>query len=737
MRAAALAMETSGDIEEATGVMFQELQGLSLPFYRGGVGIAEEEDPQVVELWGQDSKGAVSRGMQVNLYEHPVMARIGEAWQRGEDVYVAEAEGDELEDWKRYVEKLGYPLEWPEDLEVYRNHCAYFRYGILYAVVVERLDDDDLNVIRRFRDAFAFAYNRYLELAEKERQNRELAVEGALERVRGKALAMESFDDLRGVSETIFSELAELEFEPKRSAINVGQSQFIAAESRGGEARHILLPDMDDSNRQASRDYVAERMGPGHLGEWERVAQAREQGASYCQWTLEGDELEVRKEAIAILYGRDLSEAGSVGPDEVEVHYRLFFEGGLLSINTAGKELSEEEIEVGLRFTRLFEFAYDRYQELDAKQKANRELSVEAALERVRGKALAMETKEDLSDISVSLFDELVRLDLRIKRLGITFTDAAVTDNWMVNYRREHRRVQRSDEDFREEGRAVRAEQRAMVDEARREGRPYAHFHLTAEESEERAIVNRPLDMTEEEQRERWEQRGQPGSEDHYRIVMEKGWVSLVSEAAYSEEQIEVAHRFAGLFEFAYDRFLDLEAKQRRAREAEVEASLERVRARALGMQESVDIGEVAKLLFEEMLTLGFDPVRSAITVNKMDGPVGPNARFISTKTWWGRREMSFRAGHVHWSDGIVGGRGSGSDGGLWGTEPPNVTETYEAWQRGDETTYLIFRTREQVVEREGHRWEGNPDADTYYDLYKEASGTTSSSSSTDGCHRS
>ena len=625
VRAAALAMETSGDIEEATGVMFQELQGLSLPFYRGGVGIAEEEDPQVVELWGQDSKGAVSRGMHFNLYEHPVMARIGEAWQRGEDVYVAEAEGDELEDWKRYVENLGYPLEWPEDLEVYRNHCAYFRYGILYAVAVERLDDDDLNVIRRFRDAFAFAYNRYLELAEKERQNRELAVEGALERVRGKALAMEGFDDLTGVSQTIFAELTDLGFNQKRSAINVERNMFLT--SRGGEVIHGTGFDPNDPHAKEVQERMAERyerLGPDYIPEGVRMSEAREKGDEHCWWRIEGEELALRHEAIRLLYPESDPDLASKGdPGEVEVHYRLFIKDGQLAIITE-EELSEEEVEVGLRFARLFEFAYDRYKELDAKQKANRELSVEAALERLRGQALAMDSEDDLDGVAYSLFEEFDNLGFGLYRATTIIADAETMKRraWFALTGLVGGDLDGVETVYAGRGWLDMAAIAASneLEQIRNETwmagtERYQRQHLETDRFRERAEG-----WLEEERPDLaaaidWDRL--PPSWHQVTLYHKNGWLTLVSKEELDEDSVAIGLRFADLFEFAYDRFLELDAKQKANRELSVEAALERARGRALAMESFDDLTGVSETIFSELEELDFDPIRTAIDVGR------------------------------------------------------------------------------------------------------------------------
>ena len=59
--------------------------------------------------------------------------------------------------------------------------------------------------------------------------------------------------------------------------------------------------------------------------------------------------------------------------------------------------------------------------------------------------------------------------------------------------------------------------------------------------------------------------------------------------------------RFRRVSEQAYTRFLDLQKAEAQAREAQIEAALEKVRSRSMGMQKSVELREVVSSLFNQM----------------------------------------------------------------------------------------------------------------------------------------
>ena len=107
-----------------------------------------------------------------------------------------------------------------------------------------------------------------------------------------------------------------------------------------------------------------------------------------------------------------------------------------------------------------------------------------------------------------------------------------------------------------------------------------------------------------------------------------------------TESEVDEFKRFAEVWSFAYDRFLDLQSKEQRARDAEIEAALERVRARSLGMQESVEIVGVSTTFYDEFQRLGFGLHRVNLEVvendetlyswNSGEGVTGAEAREAS-----------------------------------------------------------------------------------------------------------
>ncbi|HEU4859148.1 MAG TPA: ATP-binding protein, partial [Chitinophagaceae bacterium] len=89
------------------------------------------------------------------------------------------------------------------------------------------------------------------------------------------------------------------------------------------------------------------------------------------------------------------------------------------------------------------------------------------------------------------------------------------------------------------------------------------------------------------------------------------GCLTLATLEPLSDEQFDIMLRFAKVFDLTYTRFNDLKQAEAQAREARIEAALERVRARALAMQEPEELKDVAHILRTEMGLLGVEELET------------------------------------------------------------------------------------------------------------------------------
>jgi signal transduction histidine kinase len=140
-----------------------------------------------------------------------------------------------------------------------------------------------------------------------------------------------------------------------------------------------------------------------------------------------------------------------------------------------------------------------------------------------------------------------------------------------------------------------------------------------------------------------------------------KGVIGLTTSEPRPQESIQLLERFAGVFDLTYTRFLDLSVAETKAHEARIEVALERVRARALAMQQPEELKDVAQVLRNEMGLLGVEELEtSSIYIHPdnsekvecwyaLKDPTATEKRMVSdhfdlnlNDTWVGREMQKF-----------------------------------------------------------------------------------------------
>ena len=235
----------------------------------------------------------------------------------------------------------------------------------------------------------------------------------------------------------------------------------------------------------------------------------------------------------------------------------------------------------------------ERTAELELK---NRELVVEAALEKVRGRTMAMHKSDELSEVATLLFQQMSQLGSIVDRfsIGIFNEPKGIVEIWATGQSGnllENRFVARLDEkttvkkvydgwkaglqthivdvqgeELREWIRYAREEMGILVNEAQLRGRGLNHL-----------------------------------------AYFSHGYIVLQSHEPLAQNLFSILQRFATVFNLTYTRFLDLQKAEKQAREAQIEAALENVRARSLAMQKSTELRNVVSTVVERMIEIGLN----------------------------------------------------------------------------------------------------------------------------------
>jgi len=286
------------------------------------------------------------------------------------------------------------------------------------------------------------------------------------------------------------------------------------------------------------------------------------------------------------------------------------------------KQLTDDEEHILHRFSTEFERAYTRFLDLQKAEAQAREAQIEAALEKVRSRTMAMQKGEELQDVVVLLYKELIAL-------GVTnFTTCGYVEinektnrqlTWVTSPGGDSLGLfylpLTGDDVFDERYAAWKQQQivfhQTVAGKKRLSHLEYAITTFNSKEAEE-MVMNEFPDPT-----------------VFYCFNFSHGYLHLVGESKLKKEEELLLARFTRIFEQTYARFLDLQKAEAQAREAQIEAALERVRGRAMAMQDSNELSNLVDTVFQELKKL--DVALTACIINIINGSERSNTVWITS----------------------------------------------------------------------------------------------------------
>jgi signal transduction histidine kinase len=242
---------------------------------------------------------------------------------------------------------------------------------------------------------------------------------------------------------------------------------------------------------------------------------------------------------------------------------------------------------------------------------SNRELEIEAALERVRARAMGMHSSHELSDVLSVLFEQYDTLGIAPVFSHLTLFDL---ENNKFSYWTTGRK-----------GRRVQAEQKIDMDavEAWKESvenwkkggpdRVNAHMYPYEILPHVFQLFQEILSAVPDDAK--FYPEDFPNGLFITQGYCKFGYVGFGHTREATPEEKEVVRRMAIEFERLYQRFIDLQTSEVQIREAQIEASLERVRASAMAMRSSDDVGNATGVLFNELDRLGISLLRCGLLI--------------------------------------------------------------------------------------------------------------------------
>ncbi|MBV9988328.1 MAG: hypothetical protein JO301_11660 [Chitinophagaceae bacterium] len=112
-------------------------------------------------------------------------------------------------------------------------------------------------------------------------------------------------------------------------------------------------------------------------------------------------------------------------------------------------------------------------------------------------------------------------------------------------------------------------------------------------------------------------------------ISVSIGCLYAWSETKYSEAEIKILGRFAGIVDLTFRRYMELQQSEANARDAVRDASLDRVRAQIASMRTTSDLDRIIPLIWHELTILNIPFVRCGVFI--MDEQQRQVHTFLST----------------------------------------------------------------------------------------------------------
>jgi class 3 adenylate cyclase len=600
VRARTMAMQKSDELPEAANLLFQQMLSLGMPAWSAGYCIWKE-DKKAVTLW-MSSEGVLQPPFTAPTTEDELFIQMREGHEKGNTFHVVEMGGEKLAAHYQYMRTLpvvgeildsiiesGHPLPTFQIM-----HYAYFSKGYLLFITYEPVPDAH-DIFKRFASVFDQTYTRFLDLQKAEAQAREAQIETALERVRSRSMGMQKSEELKVVIQVVYDQFVHLN-------INIEHTGFVV-DYKARDDYDIWIADPLGVPSQVTVPYFDSVY-------YNRFNEAKEKGEDFFATNLSFDEKN--------RFYQKLFEYVPGLPEQAKKFYfscpglaasTVLLENVCLYIeNFSGTPYSDEENNTLMRFGKVFQQTYTRFLDLQKAEAQAREAKIEAALERTRTQSMIMQHSKELDD-TLRVFHQQVLL------LGI---DSAFSFLWLPDEDKGRHIfwaawVENNSTVFKSKainyplGRNEPATAQCLIDWKGNE--PVVSYHVPPTGVKNYFAAWQELIAGVEQLKPEYFSDGLYYAE----AFMKYGCFGVMVKNELPEEEKKILYRFAIEFERAYTRFLDLQKAEASAREATIEASLERVRSKAMSMHSSEDLADTINVFFKELKIHGVVPRRCGV----------------------------------------------------------------------------------------------------------------------------
>lgn len=457
---------------------------------------------------------------------------------------------------------------------------------------------------------------------EVEQKNRELEIEASLERIRARTMTMQKSEELTDVAALLFKQVTDLGIKTWTTGFNVWS---------------------DDNN--CYEDYITSPQGgfiqpyvidASRFPVFKEVSDAKKSGQEFFVQYLEGELL--KETYVELSRFGDKKQFEKMLDDGFEFPSRQvdhFVFGPKVSLMFITYEDVPEAHSIFKRFGKVFDQTYTRFLDLQRAEAQAREARIEASLEKVRSRAMAMHSSQELKEVALELRTQMAlaeQHELEVCAIHLYDESPDYFESWAA-IRPPHL-----------EGKTVQVQEKfpkrgiKIVEEMMQQYQSGKKDYILVNEGEK---VPEWLEQLKEKVPEGYEMviqslnGGRPEDSCAYWSIadFQGGALVMTTYIPPMEEARHLLRRFANVFELAYRRFVELKQAEAQVREAQIEASLERVRSRAMAMHSSGDLAATIGSFYRELQTFSITPRRCGVGLLDQEERVGELFTWNTTDT--------------------------------------------------------------------------------------------------------
>jgi signal transduction histidine kinase len=320
-------------------------------------------------------------------------------------------------------------------------------------------------------------------------------------------------------------------------------------------------------------------------------------------YTLEGSEKKVYDEYLfnetEFRKVPQAAQAASRAMEKYVVTFSFSNFGGLQTVGDA--PLSDANLDILSRFGKVFDLTYTRFNDLKQAEAQAREAQIEAALERVRSRTMAMQRSQELMQAAELLFQQVQSLGVTLWGCSFNFWETGDTEFTCYWGSPDSAKYSTWKIPLMEEARFIH------FHESRQRGDEFWYEEISGEEIKAHYRYMLTIPGLGEDLKKMLEAGfAFPTFQINHLVNFSHGNLIFITYQPVPEAH-DIFKRFGKVFEQTYTRFLDLQKAEEQARESQIEAALERVRSRSMGMQKSEELRDVIQVIYEQLLHLNFN----------------------------------------------------------------------------------------------------------------------------------